>query len=561
MKSSLALIYLFVMNLSLFSITYANEDFLKIGYEADAFMQAQDYDKASSIFEELAKRELPLWQHSLVMYNLGTVKLAQHKNEEALEDYQWVLLDAATTPQIIRSLYINQGIAWLNQAQKSKTIMDSFEFIENLDHYATSLKLFKQVNDLDCQLKKLEVNDLAAPCVTPSDLEMLLLQSKIGLQQTKKDYIVFLLKTRPIWALSTLMKSMQQLNQEVETFNSWESEEQKKDYQKYILHQADSLQEIWEVVLNLQLNSKQKSSVNESAEIYQQSIMSIQKMELQPASQSIKQAIKNIERVIDTFADWQLQALLLNYQMHLLQNDWTAASLENLKEQQQQLEESNSDLLKAAKKYLDSSIENTKNSKKGASEFYLWAAFQTLNQINPIEQIKPTEILGKLLNEAWIAKQLTQLYLTSSEDQKEAQAILKNSWQWVLEEAKLFLPAVIIYEREAFNSKDPRIQHCQDKPWDKVIPLFDQGYQFALAAKELMHQPEQALMKQKKSITSWKNALKFLLQSSQISNSNLEKQDHEQKAANIKEMMRLIQEMQAQDQPPQKPSDAELHSW
>ncbi len=133
------LFYQLIMALSLFVKTNVHgnikllDSVLDSGYEAEALMQAHDYDKAAGIFEQLAKEALPNWQHSLVIYNLGTVKLAQNLNEEALHDYQQVFLDAASTPQIIRSLFINQGIALLKQAQNTNAETPSHELVEKMD--------------------------------------------------------------------------------------------------------------------------------------------------------------------------------------------------------------------------------------------------------------------------------------------------------------------------------------------------------------------------------------------------------------------------------------------
>lgn len=559
-----SIFYLLTIALNAFTSVQANDHLLKLMHEAESFMLAHDYDKASSIFEELVKEALPDWQHALVIYNLGTVKLAQQKNEDALHYYGLVSFDAASTPQIIRSLYINKGIAFLNKAQNINFSASSYELEEEMELYRESLNQFKKAEDLDCRLKILEGDVLSAPCQTLSDIQILVLKAKIGLQQSKHEYIVNSLKMKPVWACAMLVKSMQKLDEEIQIFRSFQiPEKQLKEYQHYLLQQAESFQIIWEQVLKLPFNAKQKSAVNEAATSYQKTLESIQKMELIQASEKIKEALNSMEIVNNAFEDFSLQHLLLNYQLILLNGEWTSAELEKLKVEQLKLNEENQDIIKLANEHLNTSILNFNSSREKVSEFYLLAAFQTLNQLSFPKQVKPTEILEEVLQKAWNAKKLTVLYSAISENQTEAQSIVGNIQQHVVDNAKLFIPAVLAYEKKAFKSKDPRAQRCQQQPWERVIPLFDKGYQSSLAALAVIKESVQALENQINSINDWRDALRLLTQSSQTSAINLKAENPNQgeTSTDINEILRLLQEMQAQDQPKEQSSDKELHTW
>jgi hypothetical protein len=541
-----------------------NDGLLKLGYEAEAFLQAKDYAKAGKIFEQLSKESLPDWQQDIVLYNLGTVKLAQNKNDEALRDYRMITLKAASTPQIIRSLYINQGIAYLKQAQNSSFPVPSFEMMEKMDFYSEGLNQFKKVGDLDCQLKLLEQEDSISHCSILTDLNTLFIQSKIGFQQAKQLYMDSMLKTKPIWALGLLIKGMQNLDQQIKTVISLKIPDlQLKPYSEYLMHQAESLKNQWEQILNLPLKAEQKSIINEAAQRYQEALKSIQQIKFIQTEQKINTAINNLEQGIGTFEDHQMQRLLLNYQLILLKKEWTISDLEGLIKEQL-LMGLTQEKMQSANQYLNFSIEFFKNSELPASEFYLTAAYQTLNQRDLKLEHKPVNLLSELIKKAWNIKKLTQLYAEILKNSGEVQAILKTSQQQLLDESQLFLPIIFEYEKAAFASHDPKVQRCQQQPWDRALPLFDQGYHSASAVLKLFDYPEQAIVAQANTIQNWKEALRLIIEFTQVSevNSDSKNRKNEQKVEDINEVLRLIQEMQAQDQPLEQSSNqAMLHTW
>lgn len=451
-------ILLLISIFSLFIQIQAEEPLLQLGYEAEAFLQAHDYARASAIFESLMKKQLPAWQRDRVLYNLGTIKLAQNQNKAALQYYNAITLTTASTPELIRSLYINKGIAFLNQVQPlvSSAIFSPFD--ENIALYEESLEQFHKAEVLDCLLREIEEDDLTVPCQTLPDLQAVILKVKTDLKRTKETY---------------------------------------------------------------------RASLN--------------------------QPIKN-----NAFSQ-----LLFSYQQLLLEDEITVTSLQALKEQQDQLKKMPPTIFKKANHFLELSLHRLQKAQKIASEFYLIAAFQSLYSLRRVEKTAPAEVLKQTLQFAWKVKKLLLLSSQIEEDPIETITILQEGQQQVLKYAQLFLPAVLVYEEMAFNSKDPHIEHCQQQPWEKVIPLFDAGYQSALFVLKFIKHIPKALFSQSNSINDWQEALKILSQPHPLPQSQSSSSNHNQhqKETDLNATLRLLQEMQAQDEPEPQSSDQEWHTW
>ena len=144
-------------------------------------------------------------------------------------------------------------------------------------------------------------------------------------------------------------------------------------------------------------------------------------------------------------------------------------------------------------------------------------------------------------------------------DQKEYEALIQTQ-DAVFAFADRFIPAVMKEETTQFRfSKD---HACQIQPWDRVMPLFDQGYTAAKEVqKELGVSPipvERILGLQEKTLNSWHEAIQLLLHPPQ-EHPNAETPTRQN--ASLQETMRLIQEMYLEDQSSRQPVKQEFHTW
>lgn len=446
--------------LCLKTFAFADENLRNIGMEAQDYALARDYDKAAGLYEQVLKSTLPPWQKAITLYNLGTVKLAQNKNEEAIRYYQQIPFDSAGSPQLIRSIYLNKGIAYLNQASESAPDAPLYEYYALIDLYENSLHQFNDVLALDCQLKTLEGD--AAPCQATTNVGALITKAKMGMEQVK-------------------------------------------------IHLRQSL-------LKSEASIKQISSIDEAKK-------------------------------------YQLPLLLFDYQLALLADKITEKSVQQLLQAQKQLTDFDQEIIKSANADLEKSLVYLQKNQADQAKFFLLAAFDQIEVLNPLKAEMPADVLSQAWMQAHRAKELTQLSGFISDGQS---SILQNAQQKVIKQADDFLPAVLTFEKKAFESKDKKVQRCQKKPWDQVLPLFDKGYLNAQSALTGINQTQTALILQTSTLVHWQEALRLLSQSSQNQpepqEANLSQQD-------IDDLLRRIQEMQAEDQPQEKPQYQELHSW
>jgi tetratricopeptide (TPR) repeat protein len=524
--------------LIMFSTIWADGNLLKLGLDAEAYMQAHDYDQAASIYEKILRQSLPKWQRALALYDLGTVKLHQKQYKEALHDFQLVPLEEASTPQLIRFFYLNKGIAYLNQAEEFSPHVLFFEFDERLNLYTESITQFNEALKIDCQLQQLENGE----CQPALDLQQLIVKSKLAIQELKREMRDALIKKEPLLAFVVLSASLQRLSTLVGT------SPQNINYQAYLLDEAESLLPLWELVQNVSLKGNQ---VNEAAAKYHTALRNLQQNDLKEALENFNESLKKIDAVDFGSQEDQLKLILAKYQWMLLEENWTISSLQNLLEEQKKLTE---ERLKQSNEYLETSLKQLQAGQQAAAEFFLTAAFATVNQLSAAGSDVPLNVLTQAWMQARLTKKLIQLSLI--QPMAEAKMIVEKMQKETIIAANAFLPAVLAEEKKLFDSKNPKVQRCQKQPWDQVLPLFDKGYQSALAASQGI-EPQQMLLEQSKTLFYWKEALQILSQPPRPQSINLP----EQASSNINEILRRIQEMQAQDQPVQEPSYQELHSW
>lgn len=86
-KILIPLIPLFFLSLPL-SGSPEKESISQVSLQAEALWEAQGYEGAQALYEQLLAQPLPPWQQARLQYNLGTIRLAQHQTTEAIDEFQ-----------------------------------------------------------------------------------------------------------------------------------------------------------------------------------------------------------------------------------------------------------------------------------------------------------------------------------------------------------------------------------------------------------------------------------------------------------------------------------------
>lgn len=191
-------------------------------------------------------------------------------------------------------------------------------------------------------------------------------------------------------------------------------------------------------------------------------------------------------------------------------------------------------------------LENTEKALEAACELSKLEGFDTCQSVYDLKKMKSTAKirLKELLGEDWsqrlskeelikIAKQRERRQSTTPkeilengiEDQKHALSVNRNILQLssstgvtpvlagsqidTIETVALFLTSVLNFQIAAYQNGG-----CQCKPWDEVIPLFNQGYSAATEAAKILQEtnPDQraAMLKQELALKYWQEALELL---------------------------------------------------
>jgi tetratricopeptide (TPR) repeat protein len=154
MERTILIIFLFFP----FVFLRGEENLTSLSLQAEALWEARDYTAASKIYEKLLSQSFPDWQKARVLYNLGTLRLAQKQPIEALELFQKIKPVDLSLPTFGRDLFLNQGIAYLYYAHTLPTFDQQLLFI------GQALKAFEQAQLLDCQVQKEEQKESSSSC-------------------------------------------------------------------------------------------------------------------------------------------------------------------------------------------------------------------------------------------------------------------------------------------------------------------------------------------------------------------------------------------------------------
>lgn len=118
--------------------------------QSQAYFAAQDYSQATSLYSQRLESSVQPWQKSRLLYNLGTIELAQNKSVEALSYFQQIKPEKLALSYLASDLYINISSAYLKIASAlTASELDKQHFLIEM-----ALIALKQAEALDCADEK-----------------------------------------------------------------------------------------------------------------------------------------------------------------------------------------------------------------------------------------------------------------------------------------------------------------------------------------------------------------------------------------------------------------------
>ena len=566
----IAILLFFILPISV----WTDESVLRMSQEAEALWEARDYGAASSLYEQLLQRSLSPWQQVRILYNLGTIRIAQHEATDALDFFQKIVPTDLSLPQFGRDLMLNKGIAYLQYSQTLAIASASPSQDQQGLFIEQSLQNFDEAQILDCQVQQMEQEVSSSSCHPHALTDQWAKTARLLLHATHQQRRQNWMEQASTEMLASFLHN--KLQGVINRINSFQNQDQpantKASLIHYFQHQAESFIPVWNSMQQKEFTLSQKTSFDQAMNVYLNALQALSQQNSLSALKGLNQAIEALEPL--TFKEnIALQQAALNYNILLLQDPIPLSELQNLLAQFDQLEvdKDQTQSLEQIKENLQKSLKELEAKHALQARFFLLAGYSAIGPLLIAKETTSTRILNRALEQANRALQLflsAELMSDESSNHSSIQSILKNQQQAVLTFAAPFIPTVLDEQNARFREPKSPSSGCQQSPWDQVIPLFDQGLQAARRADKQLntpsYKPQDIVANQKLTIKNWQQALTLLLhppKQNQSTPSNGESSSSASAPQNLSETFRLIQEMYLQDQSQPEQKTQELHSW
>ncbi|MFQ5728975.1 MAG: hypothetical protein ACE5GN_01270 [Waddliaceae bacterium] len=532
--------------------------------QAESYFQAGEYDSSIELFKKLEEEKLLPWQHSRVIYNIGTNLLGQGSWNEALAKYSAVPYSPQKTPLLSKALKINTAIIQYREASNlmKNENLSLIEYRKAFYLYRKALHNIREAEKINCILQSHMGKEYCQPTDDVTDLhsavkrELAVVTKKFGdakiAESPAKEGIPFLLSKVKL-ALSHIdFLESKKLN-----------DKRKKRYLKFYTRDVESWLSLWDMQM------EQVAELEKARSLFIDGIRQLKQNRLSESRIAFVEAAAGLAKLMQEL--WgighlleSLQRLLTSYQRTLDQVPLQTATLYRLQIEQTQMREivKTGDVsvqeLNLSDEYLARSLEYARHAKGKHARFFLEEAQQwirrLLRQQTLPDEKPPDEILENSIQEQVHALTLNHLEHEMSEEKEEAEEILRKSQQITLQTAEPFLKAVLAKEIREFPVR------CQRKPWDKVIPLFDKGLLTAEQSNEILSAQKPAGLAsslQEKTIEYWKEALEKMRKPEEEEEEKEPEPPSEEppplqpkEETSMQEVLHLLQKMEQEDRQP-----------
>lgn len=160
-------VFVFLLTaLGLCSIQLAADD-TDLMRQAEAFYDVQEYSQARGIYQNILQESLQPWQRAIILYNIGTVFLADKQWDQAISTLQSVPVSDNPSPLLYYQVLHNLILAYIGKAQ-SQTLSNNPSQASDL--FKKALDLFPPAEEAHCTVQKLKGYET---CIQLNDLRTL----------------------------------------------------------------------------------------------------------------------------------------------------------------------------------------------------------------------------------------------------------------------------------------------------------------------------------------------------------------------------------------------------
>lgn len=577
-----------------------NQEFQNIQIDFDAGM----FNDARLILEDLLNKDPPPWQAGVLQYNLGCVYLAQGDLDKAITIFSNLQSIAGLSPLLIEKFNLNLGIAHYRKAiELNLSDEKERDYPSIIYHLKQSIQSFALALKAECFIEQ-KIGGTES-CKTSIEIQKLQNLAKVMLseilgqsQKNKLEHIS--LKQGIPW----LFFGMSGMIADIAFLQDTKIEEPlRKKYQDLFVKDSSEWLSIWKAVSEQsrtisdeEIKQKVRDLFGEGQSHFEQMIANLKKGEFGQSKDAAEETIKHLENLMQlAFGEDPLFVLLQNLQSQfstilgteeLRESTWI-----NLRSQYESIERITTESegakasIETSRKIFNAGYAAYKESRYIMAEFLLYSAsFWIQDAILHLEEVSPIGILAGILAEQNLALRLNQ-FRNQLSDADITERIKKewiDSQQTVLKRAKPFLQTV--YEAQVKIFQGNGTQRCQSSPWNEVLPLYEQGFQAAKDAAEMLKgrfaQQVQAISRQESAVAAWKEALNLLLNpkpyqegscfsgGGQAQEPQQQSKDQEEapkpKETSNEKVLQLLQEMDLDDKLPateQAPIQKGLKPW
>ena len=564
---------------------------------AQAFYETSEYRRARQIYEELLKDNKSSWQRNELLYNIATVLMAEGKFDEALTQYNEISTEADLSPLLNKRL--QQNIAWIHLLQAmNQAAMVNENPNATVEDYRKGIFLFREALDsiqdaqkAACKLALLKGYDSCELDLVLKEMgETAKVQFTLFLQKFEDYQLVHVGVRDGIPLLFSIVNNAQNDLNVLQNKNL--SEKMKEHYLQYYLQLENRRLFYWnllkEKIEQDPAHAEERKDFFEAEEFFLQFIQQMKQGDFEQAQQALNQTIESLNTLMRVIFGNEplpviLRKLLASYTIALLQEPLQQSALLSLQNEQTQFKSFlSSENFSPVEKNLSLAVKALDQAKTNDARLFAEEAQHLIKQMVRRHEITQKEVPATILEQGiedqeW-ALMMNRLGQQINENlSSEASEIVARSQTSVFQTVQQFTEVVIKYQQNEFqNASDPQLR-CQDSPWDEVIPLFDQGYQDAKQAQDLLTKDylRTAASLQEKVLKSWREALRLMREPKKKRKEKPEKTAEEpaapkeepsqQPKEELNQTLRLLQEMEHDDQSQPKldviPNKQELKPW
>lgn len=505
---------------------------LHADYSSAVYSDAGFFSHAETLLEEeLQNFSYPEWKKNILLYNKGTNLLRAGETDQSVDTFESVL---TTSPLLLYRLNWNLSIASFLEGIQLKSAEEAIRFLQlsssSLVRAQNSFCLWqKWMGKKECPLHPFNtLSSLIESALSDAYIKLFQEESE---RMTKED-TVLLLKKR------------------LERENTLLSANTVDPDLPFILEEEIPLWNLW-------LNKlSDKETGERTFKVYQAMVSEVKKHNYPEALKKGKEALLYLDQYLATrpFAERLLAELRLLREKMLFAclNGVTAPFLLSVKEDYEALLKNSEDStlmnrvwndLEEFRKAINHAWEGVQKEQENSC-FFMKEAEQFLEDAI-LHLTEGEKALSFFLEEA-VRKEEQAKELAALLNETEPPSIVLNKQNEAIRAAESFVQAISTWQKEHFRTGDEK-QLCLHKPWDEVIPLYQEGLRQAVIAKKFLSSSppllQEAMQAEHLSIKRWEEALEKMKVIQEETKEDKEQAETEVRKDQVAETLQKMEQM------------------